>query len=56
MRANVMGMDAATALQVFVIAAALLGVLLSLIALYWVIRLAVVGALRSHYYWMQNRP
>ena len=39
---------------IFTIASWALGVIISLIIAYWVIRLAVTAALRSHHYWLQK--
>lgn len=47
-------MDSATALIVLYAAAGLLGLLINLLICYWIIRLAVSHALRSHTLWLQK--
>ena len=47
-------MDPTTAALIFTITAWLLSFIVGLIILYWIIRGAITGALRSHYYWVRK--
>ena len=47
-------MDNDIAIQLFYIAAGLLGIIIWLLIMYLIIRLAVTHALRSHEYWKHD--
>lgn len=49
-------MEPDTAALLAIVSASLLGLIVTLLLTYWVIRLAVTHSLRSHHYWMQKRP
>jgi len=47
-------MDNTTLVLILTVASWALGVIVSLVIAYWVIRAAVTGALRAHHYWLQK--
>lgn len=48
-------MDNATLVLILTVSLWALGVIISLLVAYWVIRLGVTHALRSHHYWVSEQ-